>query len=365
MENSIKKVDLNFIRYSNCWEDPLVLLKSLNINENSKCFSIASAGDNTLALLTKSPESILAVDVNKAQIACLEIKIAAIKNLTHLESLEFLGFSKPTNDRLNIYESIKKDLSTNSKIYWDTNKNIITSGIIYCGKFENYFKIFHKYILPMIHNRKTVSKLLEEKSQDERINFYDITWNSTRWKLLFKIFFSKISMGKLGRDPEFFKYVEGKVADNILKRTEYAFTILPTHNNPFLEYIMTGNFKNNLPYYIQEDNYCIIKKNLNKITLFNGTVEEALKEYSINYNTYNLSDIFEYMDEKEFKHLSEKILAKSSEKTRYAYWNMLVDRKISDIFPEKVTCLNDLSDELFKKDQAFFYKALYIEEKKQ
>ncbi len=32
-------------------------------------------------------------------------------------------------------------------------------------------------------------------------------------------------MGRLGRDPEFFRYVEGSVAERILERVEYALTV--------------------------------------------------------------------------------------------------------------------------------------------
>jgi len=39
------------IRYANCREDACVLLEALAINKGDRCLSIASAGDNSLALL--------------------------------------------------------------------------------------------------------------------------------------------------------------------------------------------------------------------------------------------------------------------------------------------------------------------------
>lgn len=72
-------------------------------------------------------------------------------------------------------------------------------------------------------------------------------------------------MGYLGRDPECFKYVEGNVASRLMDRVQYALTILPTDKNPYLEYILTGNFRKSLPFYLRKDNFEIIRKNLDKL----------------------------------------------------------------------------------------------------
>jgi S-adenosylmethionine-diacylglycerol 3-amino-3-carboxypropyl transferase len=45
-------VDFPHIRYGQCWEDADILLTALDIQPGDVCLSIASAGDNTLALLT-------------------------------------------------------------------------------------------------------------------------------------------------------------------------------------------------------------------------------------------------------------------------------------------------------------------------
>ena len=40
------------LRYAQCWEDADVLLAALEIQPGDRCLSIASAGDNTLSMLT-------------------------------------------------------------------------------------------------------------------------------------------------------------------------------------------------------------------------------------------------------------------------------------------------------------------------
>ena len=64
------------------------------------------------------------------------------------------------------------------------------------------------------------------------------TW---RWRILFRLFFSRVVMGRLGRDPSFFRYVEGSVADRILARTRHALTALNPADYPYLQWILTGH----------------------------------------------------------------------------------------------------------------------------
>ncbi|MBA3888585.1 MAG: DUF3419 family protein, partial [Acidobacteria bacterium] len=49
------RADFSGIRYAQVWEDADILLQGLDVQPGDTCLSIASAGDNALALLTKNP----------------------------------------------------------------------------------------------------------------------------------------------------------------------------------------------------------------------------------------------------------------------------------------------------------------------
>ena len=49
------KADFTGIRYAQCWEDADLLVEALDVKPGDVCLSIASAGDNALALLTRHP----------------------------------------------------------------------------------------------------------------------------------------------------------------------------------------------------------------------------------------------------------------------------------------------------------------------
>jgi S-adenosylmethionine-diacylglycerol 3-amino-3-carboxypropyl transferase len=66
------KASFEKIRYAQCWEDADILLEGLDIQEGDVCLGIGSAGDNCLSMLTRNPAKVIAVDMNPAQLACIE-----------------------------------------------------------------------------------------------------------------------------------------------------------------------------------------------------------------------------------------------------------------------------------------------------
>lgn len=356
----------DLVRYANVWEDAWILREALRPAPGRRMLSIASAGDNAFALLAAGAE-VVAADLSPAQIALVDLKRAAIRRLGHGDCLAFLGFRRSEQDRRAVYETLERDLGTKSREIWRERLDEIADGVCHQGRFERYFGLFRERVLPLIHRRSTVLSLLDPRQPAEREAFYEHTWNNLRWRLLFRIFFSRFAMGRLGRDPEFFRYVEGSVADRILARARHALTVLPTHENPYLEYILTGGFSRTLPLYLRSYAFPEVKRNLDGLTLFEGPIDEAAKEHrahpgNTGFDGFNLSDIFEYLDEPASAAVYGALLDAARPGARFAYWNMLVPRRLSTAFPGRVRYLEDESRELFAKDLAFFYSAFIVEE---
>jgi S-adenosylmethionine-diacylglycerol 3-amino-3-carboxypropyl transferase len=351
----------DIIRYANCWEDADIVLEALDVKAGKTYLSIASAGDNTLGIIASDPHAVVAVDVSQAQLSCLELRVSAFRYLSYEELIEFLGLHE-SSQRLVTYGLLRSTLSRDARQFWDENKASIDKGIIHVGKFENYFRLFRKWVLPLVHSRNEVEDLLREKTGKERATFYRETWNTIKWRLFFKIFFSRVVMGRLGRDPEFFKFVDGDVAKKIMLRAELALAALPLHENPYLAYILTGNYKGSLPYYLRPENYEKIRKNLNKLIIFQGNVIEALQAHSeLKFDGFNLSDIFEYMSYDQYTNELLYILGASTKGARLVYWNMLVDRQAPEKIRDKLQPMYDIMLELFPLNKAFFYKSLVVE----
>src|SRR5437868_1081598 len=195
--------DFSMIRYAQVWEDADVLLAGLDIRSGDTCLAIASAGDNALAMLAKNPHRVVAIDLSPAQLACLELRVAAYRRLEHAELLQLIG-STHSRRRWQLYQRCRDDLSHRVREFWDRQPQIISRGIGSGGKFERYFEIFRSAVMPLIHSRGGIDRLLAGGTLRERRRFYKEYWDTLRWRGLFKIFFSRPMMGKLGRDPAFF-----------------------------------------------------------------------------------------------------------------------------------------------------------------
>jgi S-adenosylmethionine-diacylglycerol 3-amino-3-carboxypropyl transferase len=355
-----ERADFSGIRYAQCWEDSDVLIAALEPGPGKRCLSIASAGDNTLALLSQDPESVLALDLSPAQLACLELRVAAYRALEHRELLALIG-SLESDERPRLYQACRKYLSAEARAFWDDRPDLIAAGIGSIGKFEHYFALFRNRVLPFIHSRAQVLELLRAKPAEERRWFYRKKWNNLRWRTMFAVFFSRRLMGLLGRDPAFFRYVEGSVSKKILERTEYALTELDPAQNPYVRWILTGRHNGALPTALREENFEAIRRNLHRLRWRQGALEESLRGEE-EFDCFNLSDIFEYMSPSSYEQLLSLLVRSSRRGARLAYWNMLVPRRRPESMAAELRALSELSAKLFSRDQAFFYSAFVVEE---
>lgn len=356
------RADFSGIRYAQCWEDADILLDALDITPGETALSIASAGDNTLSLLTRQPGRVVALDLSPAQLCCLELRVAAYRTLAHAELLELLG-SRPSTRRPELYARLRPALGNDARRFWDALPAAIEAGVGSAGKFERYFRMFRRGLLPLVHRRRSVEHLLVPATRDERIAYYDRHWSNLRWRLLFRIFFSKTVMGRLGRDPAFFRYVDVPVAERIAARARYAITDLDPTENPYLQWILTGTHGPALPHALRPENFELIRDNLERLEWRLQSVEDFLDEAGPrSIDAFNLSDIFEYVSEDNAEHMLCDIATAGRPGARLAYWNMLAPRSRPESMADSIAPLPDLSARLFAKDKAFFYSAFVVEE---
>ncbi|HEX3941534.1 MAG TPA: DUF3419 family protein [Acidobacteriaceae bacterium] len=358
------RADFSRIRYAQVWEDADVLLTALDVQPDDTVVSICSAGDNALALVGAGAKRVIALDLNASQLACLELRVAAYRELSHVELLALIG-SRPgsAEERMGLYRRCRNQLSDSVRTFWDSQPQAIAGGVGSAGKFENYFRLFRSRVLPLVHCRATVDALLRGGARAERKRFYETRWNTWRWRLLFKVFFSRFMMGRLGRDPAFFKYVQGSVADRILGRTRHALITLNPSENPYLHWILTGTHGSALPWALRPENFEKIRSRLDRLEWRQMTIEAFLDQEQVEgVVKFNLSDIFEYMAEENAFALLARLAAASAPGGRLAYWNMLAPRRRPEALAARLRSCEDIAHALFAQDKAFFYGAFIVEE---
>jgi len=350
------------VRYAQCWEDAEILLQALDVRAGDTCVSIGSAGDNTLALLVRKPRRVIAVDLNPAQIACLELRVSAYRKLRHSELLELVG-SATSSRRLELYRRCRASLSRNSRRFWDTHPDEVEDGIGTAGRFERYFSIFRRCVLPLVHSRRVTEAMLRGGTRDERERFFAEVWDSWRWRLAFRMFFSRAVMSRLGRDPSCFQHVNGVVANRLLARTRHALTGLDPADNPYLQWICAGRHLTVLPFALRLENFASIRDNLDRLEWCCCPLErylESVQPHSI--DRFNLSDIFEYLSPRQYARVLDQVACAGVPGGRLVYWNMLVERFRPPSLGARLRPLVELARELHRQDRAFFYSDLVIEE---
>jgi S-adenosylmethionine-diacylglycerol 3-amino-3-carboxypropyl transferase len=208
-----------------------------------------------------------------------------------------------------------------------------------------------------------IDRLLAGGTLKQRRGFYRDCWDTLRWRALFKVFFSRQMMGKLGRDPAFFNYVEGNVSTRILQRAKHALSELNPFENPYLQWILKGRHTTALPFALRPENFQSIRNNLHRLEFRLTSLEEYLDGVaSGTINRFNLSDIFEYMSLENYHRALQKIIRTGAPGARLVYWNMLAPRSRPESLADQLQPLSELAQRLHLQDKAFFYSALIVEE---
>ena len=350
----------DFVRYASVWEDADLLCEALApAAAGGRLLSVASAGDNALALLTTDPAEVVAVDLNPAQLACLEMRVAAFRRLEHADVLAFLGVAE-SGGRADTYRRLRADLSPGARAFWDSHPATVAGGVVHAGKFERYLRSFRRLVLPLVHSRRTIEALREPRSVEEQRAFYALRWDTWRWRGMFRLFFSRAVMGRLGRDPALFDHVGGvATGDRILARTRYALTELPVRSNPYCAYIMTGTYPPEaLPRYLRPEHFDAIRARLDRVRPVLGGVETTDGPF----HGFNLSDVFEYMDPAEHARVYAALVDRAAPGARLAYWNMMARRARPDAEAGRVRRLEAEARALHARDRAWFYSAFHLDE---
>ncbi len=351
------------IHYSQCWEDPDVLVKALGVTPGDEVLSISSGGDNTLALALESPRRITAIDINPAQNYLLELKSAAIRVLSYRSFLEFLGIH-PSAERGRVFLTLKPHLSGAARVWWEKRGSLISKGIIHAGKFERYLALFRR-VLPLVHSRKMTDEFLSMKTLADQERFYIEKWDTFRWRLVFALLFNRPFLNLFGRGPNSFVYVGRKdIASHYRGRVERALREIPVAGNYFIAFILTGGYPSadHLPPYLKEGNFGRLKEAIGKIQFVHGEVRKFLSAQRENsFSKFNLSDIFETMSEEETQGMFRELARVGRDGGAIAYWNNLVRRNSRGALNGTIAGEPETAAALRQDDRVFFYDRFVVE----
>ncbi|WP_372368615.1 DUF3419 family protein [Candidatus Uabimicrobium sp. HlEnr_7] len=340
-------MDLSILRYSNVWEDLELLYGGLQIEDTDNILSITSSGDNVLGLLLKKPNSITAIDLSPTQNHLLELKIAAIKELEHEEFLNILGIND-CSDRMKLFSKIESSLSPEACSFWRENFTLIELGIVFQGKLEKHFFKLVEEIKRQNWDAK-IEKFLHLSDIKEQEQEFKRVFNEDFAKFFENLFCAE-SLSK-GRDEEKYKYVTiDDTGKQFFQRFRNCCCSCPAQENFYLHWLLLRKYIHDLPHYLRQENFDILKKQIHKVKVVTAELNEFLKKQSKNsISKANLSNLFEYLSLEQTNDIFMELSRVMSPGGISAHWNLFVERT----FPKDLTLFKRMpkSKELFEKDR--------------
>jgi S-adenosylmethionine-diacylglycerol 3-amino-3-carboxypropyl transferase len=351
------------LRYSRVWEDHALLEHGLDITPKDEILMIASAGCNVLNLLLRDPRRIVAIDLNPAQTALLELRIAGIRGLDHAGFLELLGLTR--GRPLVRYNTVRPLLTPEARRYWDDNTWMLAHGVERAGRLDRFIAEFHSQHVTRLHSPELIDRLFATRDLAARTRLVDDELLTPAFTKAFLAHFTRDALAERGRHPAQFRYVEEvDVAAWFLARLRWACTALPVRGNFYLERFLRGEQAEpawRAPY-LRPESFAPLQALVSRVEIVTGDIESYLTTEPGTITKAALSDVFEYMSTEESEGVFAALAEAMPNGGRLAYWNLFVPRESPESLRDRIRPLPRLSRALWRRDRAWFYSAFHVDE---
>ncbi len=365
------KAARDHLRYSNVWEDLSVLRAGLEIQRGARVLSIAAAGDNAIGLLLDDPDEVVAVDMSQTQLSLVELKLVALQRLSSDALHAFLGLSPARPQaRIATYRGrLAPALSEAARRTFDAHIDDVAAGIVHAGALERWFRVFGRYLLPVVQRRSTIDALLAAQSIEAQREIFQTRFNHRLWRGVVRTFFSRALMGR-GRDPAFMRFVDSDdVGTTMLRRSERALTTLSMADTLFMRWLMQGGpSMRALPTWARPEHRDVLCARASRLRLVRGDVRQVAAQEGHGpgarpFDAMNLSDIFEYMSPADASATWATLASSSTPAARHVWWQLLVERRPGPqdaVVEVSGTGAGTRGEDLWATDGGFFYGGLVV-----
>ncbi len=356
------QVQLSNLLFGSSWEDPASDQRALAIRPGETLMTVTSGGCNTLTLLLDDPAKIYAVDINPSQSFLLELKRAAVRQLSYEDLRAFLGLAPSTN-RIETFHAISGDLSENAQRYWSSNQDALRKGVIHAGKYESFVRLFSG-LLRVIQGRRRIEALFNCSSIAEQQSFFEKRWNTPQWRLLIKALVNKRILARRGLTTDYFKFDDGSTSfsESMFRRSRRAICDIPVGSNYFLAQYFGGRYRNEnaVPAYLRRENLPTVKQRLDRIEIVTAPAQQWMSEQApSSIDAFSLSNICELMSPDETARLFAAVARSARPGARVCFRNLIIPRAVPDPLANEIVLQKALSEDLLSRDRSFVYSRVH------
>lgn len=349
--------------FNQVWEDPDVIEQALCVSAKDTVVTIGSAGCTALNLAIHRPKCIYAIDVNPAQTALLELKIAAASLLNHDSFWELFGKGQ-TKNFSKYYGTLREKISIKSREFWDNNGRIFQHGLYSSGTFGRALSLLRGY-LHFVCGSDGIRQLLAAKTISKQRSVYaqlqPRIWNRVAKGIpLWTMRFYGLNSMQIKRMKE---AGAKTIADVFLKPMNNVMTNLPISANFFWHQILLGRYasQNIAPPYLLRPNYECLRNARNIIIPVTSSIEKFLaSQPARSITAFNVSDVIDWLSEENIELLWREIVRTAATGARILVRSETPHAIVPSFIREKVALLRPKSEHLLSQDRTGSYASVFL-----
>lgn len=374
----------NNLVYNQCWEDPRLDHKALEISERDRLLVLTSAGCNVLDYLLKSPQSIDAVDMNPRQNALLELKIAGLKKLDYEDFFNFFGQGAHAKSEYIYHSSLRAELPEFARQYWDKHIDFFSPG---GWRSSFYYRGTAGIVARMMTNyfglrgmRDSFEKIFSaENITEQQKIFFDelkpkfftpyIRWISRRGATMS---FLGVPRSQFLQIEKFYAGGMGKFIEDCV---EAVFAYLPLKDNYFYRSYVFGSYtKQCCPEYLKEENFLKLRGLVERVNTNTNSVLGLLKTTDKTFSKFVLLDHMDWLYQNQYSVLQEQwqeIFNRATENAKMIWRSASLKVEFVDPISvqikgkrttvgQELKYNHELSQSLHRQDRVHTYGSFYI-----
>jgi S-adenosylmethionine-diacylglycerol 3-amino-3-carboxypropyl transferase len=290
--------------YNQCWEDPAVDRRALDLDPDDRVLVITSAGCNALDYALTGAR-VVAVDVNPRQNHLLELKQAGIRALD-FESFFVLFGEGGSREARDIYAQLRPALAPASQAFWDREVRLFEApaggrSFYYRGSSGLVALALRFWIDHVARVREAVERVLAAASLDEQLEVWarDLRPRLTSEGLLHLVGSASVLslLGVPAPQREMVGRGEGGFAGFLRRCLDHVMSVALLRENYFWSVYVQGSYtRSSCPEYLKPDNFARLKAGLvERVETFTGTVTDCLARTAQPFTAFVLLDHMDWL----------------------------------------------------------------------
>ena len=365
--------------YPQIWEDPLVDMEALRLGSGDRVVAIASGGCNVLSYLAAAPAEVIAVDLNGAHIALLNLKLRGLAAIPdHAAFFDFFGRAD-RRENVAVYETLlRPGLDDATRAYWDGR------GLDGRRRIEAFARGFYRHGLlgrfigaghavARLYGTRFDALLAARSLEEQRAVFerdiaplFDkrfVRWLARRPSALFG----------LGIPPAQFRALAADGADGVTevlkRRIERLACDFPVADNYFAWQAFGRAYARaeapSLPPYLQARHFETVRDNACRVRPHHGAFTERLKaEPDASLDAYVLLDAQDWMNDATLTQLWREIRRTARPGARIIFRTAADERLLPGRLPDEILAdfryEEERSRALGSRDRSSIYGAFHL-----